>query len=142
MYIFMCIYMHIYIPVCVCISALVASAVRCSVLQWDVGAGGSVGVYVCVRERVRARERQRESVCMRLSVCSLRGTKPLLQNFCAELEFLPKFLARSRTTHRILGFIPVSIIYFRRIAFVHTNWTESWPELVQVGATFAPSRVQ
>jgi len=53
------------------------------------------------------------------STCILCGVEPLLQNFCAELEFLPEFLARSRNTCRILGFVPISIIYFRRIEFVY-----------------------
>ena len=74
-----------------------------------------------------------------LCAYSLRGTTPLLQNFCAELEFLPEFLARSRTINRILGFVPVSISYFRWLAFVHTKPAGSWPELALIRAAFAPS---
>jgi len=70
---------------------------------------------------VRGRERRGGLRGGTVSACGLRGTKLLLQNFYAELEFLPEFLARCRTICRNLRFVPVSIIFFRRKAFFHTK---------------------
>ena len=50
-----------------------------------------------------------------------------MQNFHLELEFLPEFLAGSRTTDIILWFVLVSISCFHRTVFVQTKIAPSAP---------------
>ena len=48
-----------------------------------------------------------------LAAWIFRGTKLLCQKFCTELEFSAQNQNQTITICRILGFVPVSIIYFR-----------------------------
>jgi len=60
------------------------------------------------------------SCFFRLVVPSRFHNRPSRGNI-THWEFLLEFLARSRTTRRILEFVPVSMSYLRRIAFVNTK---------------------
>ena len=54
-------------------------------------------------------------------------------------ETLQNFWHQFQNSARLLRFIPISIIYFRRMAFFHTTPHRAWPELALIRAAFLPS---